>query len=110
EIATPGVSVRAVQHDRLLEQSGFSGKGHDLVVDHRRHFAADRGPLLLEWERATATERLHTPDRPTRRDLEPHALRPNGVGALDQAPGQVGGRVVEQMEGVARLRLPGERL
>src|SRR5213078_4124086 len=49
-----------------------SGEGHDLVVDHRGHLEADGGSVVLEREHATAAERLHPPDRPARRDLEPY--------------------------------------
>src|SRR3989442_6122371 len=89
--------------------ASLSNKGHNLVVDNRRRLEADGGPVLLEGEHATAAERLHAPHRPARRDFEPYALRPDGVGAVDQTPCQVGSRVGEQMQRVAWLRLPGER-
>src|SRR5213076_3195505 len=74
------------------------------TVDFRRLLAAvpdiDRKPCYVEQEGPA--------ERPARRDLESNALGPDGVGSLDQTPRQVGGRVVEQMQRVARLRLPRE--
>src|SRR2546430_12748110 len=89
---------------------GSSGEGHDLVVDQPRDFEADAAAILLEREHAAAAERLGAPDPAARRDLEPYPLGPDGVRALDHAPGQIGGGVVEQMQRVPRLRLPRERL
>src|SRR5207302_925760 len=70
----------------------------DVVAD--RSHDTELGTGTLDFRRLLAAVR----------DLEPYALGPDGVGAVDQTPRQVGGRVVEQMQGVARLRLPRERL
>src|SRR5262249_42757414 len=90
--------------------ASVSGQRDHFVIDDRRHVEADGVTRLRERKLAIRAQRANPGDSATARNGERRLLRTNRVEAAEEAARHVRICIVEDVQRVAGLGLPGEGL
>src|SRR5215471_9380542 len=85
-----------------------SGQSDHFVVHDRWKLEAHGSAALLEWQRAPGAQRANALDSLSGSHIELHLLRADGVEATQETARHVRVVVVQDVQGIARLGLPGE--